>query len=316
MNSTTTRGPSVRTRIALVATIGLLGAGISPVMSASAAPAISTVAKLSAPSPKLSYEGALTVGSTVSVTLPKPSGVKVKYQWLRGGKKIAKAVRVPYTAVAADRGKTLQLKVTFSKKGQKTVSRTTAKTPKVGYGTIVGGESSISGALAVDNVVTASTSEWTPGTKVAYQWLADGVAIPKATSTTLAIPGSAVGKYLTIKVTGTKAGFRTKSYESPQTSTVTGGIIIPALLPLITGDAVVGGKLTLQQGTWSPTTAKLTYQWLRNGSPIAGATKTTYTVTAADAGTLVTARTLGSRSGYLSATTYTLPAIILGLPLP
>jgi len=315
MNTVVRRGPSMRTRIALVATIGLLGAGISPVMSASAAPAISTVSKISKPTVALQYTN-VRVGSTVGATVTKPSGVKVKYQWLRSGKAIKKATKIPYVLKAADRGKTISLKVTLSKKGQKTVSRTSAKTPKVQYGIVLGGTPTIEGALAVDNVVTVNQSvEWAPGVKVGVQWYADGVAISKATKSSLAIPGTAVGKYLSVKVTGKKSGFKTASYESAYTTAVTGGVIVPSI-PILTGFSNVGSTMTLQQADWSPSTTKMSYQWLRFGVPITGATKTSYKLTAADLGTIVNLRVSGSRSGYLSATTYTLGVLVLPELLP
>ncbi len=55
--------------------------------------------------------------------------------------------------------------------------------------------------------------------------------------------------------------------------------------PTITGSRVVGGTLTANPGTWSPTPATFTYQWERaddlngtNRAPITGATGGTYTL--------------------------------------
>jgi hypothetical protein len=53
--------------------------------------------------------------------------------------------------------------------------------------------------------------------------------------------------------------------------------------PTITGTPQVGRTLTCNKGTWTgsaPITYK--YQWLRNGSPIAGATAASYVAKAAD----------------------------------
>lgn len=55
--------------------------------------------------------------------------------------------------------------------------------------------------------------------------------------------------------------------------------------PAISGTTAVGSTLTATTGTWYPVPGSIAYQWLRDGSPIAGATSTSYVVTEADAGT-------------------------------
>jgi hypothetical protein len=52
--------------------------------------------------------------------------------------------------------------------------------------------------------------------------------------------------------------------------------------PTITGEARVGRTLTTDGGTWSPDSVTLTYQWLRDGRPIAEATGSSYTLTIED----------------------------------
>lgn len=71
--------------------------------------------------------------------------------------------------------------------------------------------------------------------------------------------------------------------------------------PKISGKAAVKSKLTAKAGTWKPGTVKLSYQWLRSSKAIKGATKSTYTVTKADAGKKITVKVTGKRSGYTTA---------------
>ena len=57
------------------------------------------------------------------------------------------------------------------------------------------------------------------------------------------------------------------------------GSVLPELTrgtPVIAGKAAVGSTLSVKPGAWSPGPVRLSYQWLRNGSPIHRATGTTY----------------------------------------
>ncbi len=73
-------------------------------------------------------------------------------------------------------------------------------------------------------------------------------------------------------------------------------------LPGITGTTTVGARLTAVNGTWSPTPSIFSYQWLRNGAVIAGATASTYTLTGAEWRTAVSVRVTARRAGYPPAT--------------
>jgi hypothetical protein len=55
--------------------------------------------------------------------------------------------------------------------------------------------------------------------------------------------------------------------------------------PTIAGDTDVGSVITATPGTWTGGGITLSYQWLRDGVPIALATDTTYTLVSADEGT-------------------------------
>lgn len=60
--------------------------------------------------------------------------------------------------------------------------------------------------------------------------------------------------------------------------------------PVLTGSAVVGGTLSCSQGAWGNSPTSYTYQWLRNGIVISGATGTSYTLPASAAGTTISCR--------------------------
>ena len=77
-----------------------------------------------------------------------------------------------------------------------------------------------------------------------------------------------------------------------------------ATLPAITGTAQNGQTLTGSLGTWQgPAPITLARQWLRNTTPIAGATNATYVVQPADVGNVIRLRVTASNyAGSVVAT--------------
>jgi large repetitive protein len=72
--------------------------------------------------------------------------------------------------------------------------------------------------------------------------------------------------------------------------------------PAITGDAKVGRVLTAQPPAWDQEGVETTYQWLRDGAAIDGASMPTYTLTGADLGQPVSVRATGRGAGLLPGT--------------
>ncbi|WP_106815835.1 S8 family serine peptidase [Microbacterium timonense] len=70
--------------------------------------------------------------------------------------------------------------------------------------------------------------------------------------------------------------------------------------PTVTGSPKVGKTLTANPGKWEPKTVTLAYQWLRDGTPIEGATAKTYKVAAADAGTSLSVRVTATQEGNVN----------------
>ncbi|MFY0406649.1 carboxypeptidase regulatory-like domain-containing protein [Solicola sp. PLA-1-18] len=76
--------------------------------------------------------------------------------------------------------------------------------------------------------------------------------------------------------------------------------IVPVTAPTYAGPAVVGFTLTAAPGAWQGLDLSLSYQWLRNGVAIPGATAKTYTPTSADTGKTLTVRVLASAPGAVT----------------
>ena len=118
-----------------------------------------------------------------------------------------------------------------------------------------------------------------------------------ATSSSFAVPADVVGKKISVAVTGTKTGYAAATMVSGETDAVAPGTLSPGT-PSVSGTAKVGETLTAAPGSWGPGAVDLTYQWLRNGSVVPGATQVTYGLGAADAGATVSVRVTGTKTGY------------------
>ena len=138
----------------------------------------------------------------------------------------------------------------------------------------------------------------------AYQWLRGASDIPGATASTYQPVAADVGSPLAVRVTASKSGFSNGVATSSPTSAVAPATVLSVVAgaPTITGKAVVGKKLTAHPGTWTPGDVTLSYQWLRNGMPIAGATGTKYKLKNKDKGKKISVRVTGAKAGYTSAT--------------
>lgn len=74
-------------------------------------------------------------------------------------------------------------------------------------------------------------------------------------------------------------------------------------LPFVYGARVVGTRLRITNLQWSAAPDTITYQWLRSGKPISGATAATYVPTLVDIGDVVSVRITGHRSAEGISTT-------------
>ncbi|HEU4807390.1 MAG TPA: ExeM/NucH family extracellular endonuclease [Homoserinimonas sp.] len=75
--------------------------------------------------------------------------------------------------------------------------------------------------------------------------------------------------------------------------------------PRIKGKAEVGKKLRVDPGEWSVEDVEFSYQWLRDGQPIEGATDRKYAVTVDDIGAELSAMVTASKEGFANGTAET-----------
>lgn len=142
---------------------------------------------------------------------------------------------------------------------------------------------------------------------VTYQWRADGAAISGATGVSLTIPASALGKRITVTVTGPGGTDAATSLPTPPVAVAT----FVTATPTISGTAKLGSTLTASAGVWTPTAATLTYRWKADGVDIAGATKKTLKVATSHIGKRITVTVTGSRTGYTTAQVTSAPTAVV-----
>ena len=221
------------------------------------------------------------------------------YAWLRNGAPIDGATNTSYTPVAADLGADLIFRVTASANGYtdgvaqsnpvrvETLSPVAPPVIAAPSGTGIG--STLVGQAAVWNQPDVTTS---------YQWLRNGTAISGATTLSYVLTTTDLNREISLRATGRKSGFENSVAVSNVVVATAGGALQATEQPSIAGTAAPGSTLKASPGTWSQPSPSFSYQWLRNGAPIPGATGTSYRVTPEDAGSNVAVTVLASKTGF------------------
>lgn len=283
--------------------------GLEPVSGTSEPTGPVTVGTLTTAVPTLS--GTVRVGSAVTAVPGAWSeGTTLAYQWRVDGAAVAGATSATFTPTATHLGKALSVVVTGTQTGYATATKASTAT-KVGAGALTAATPTISGTVRVGSKVTAVRGTWSPAPAYTYQWRADGAAIKGATSSTYTIPATLRGKKLSVSVTGKKTGYSTTSVTSAATAVTATFTTAPT--PKVTGTARIGSTLKVTAGTWKPAPT-LSYQWKRNGTAIAGATKTSYKLTTADHGQTITVTVTAKRSTYVTTTRTSKPTAKVDVP--
>jgi hypothetical protein len=170
----------------------------------------------------------------------------------------------------------------------------------------------ISGISRVGEKLTASIGVWDPGTKNTTSWIVGTASIPgPPLKLDFVVEASQVGSIICFEVGGTKEGIRVgntiRSFGVTRKTClppVAKGVI-PPQVPKFTG--VVKVKQSLK---WKPTSAlvvggKFTFQWLLDGKPIKGATKSSFILLPTQKGKKISLRVSQEAPGYVTASATT-----------
>ncbi len=156
----------------------------------------------------------------------------------------------------------------------------------------------ITGEARNGETLAGHAGTWGPApVTLSYRWLRDGAPIQGAVEDTYALVNGDVGHQVTVEVTGTKAGFP----EIKQVSQPVGPVlkaILRSNAPMITGEAVFGQTVTVGDLDWGSEDVRFRYQWLRDGSPVPGATRRGYRIGLEDLDHLLTVEVTGRLRGF------------------
>ena len=218
------------------------------------------------------------------------------YQWRRDGVSIAGATSATYLLGDADVGTRITVRVSYTDARGTAETVTSAQTaPIANVNDVPTGSPVVSGTPTEDQTLSADTTGIADADGLGaftYQWLRDGVAVVGATGTTY-LPGDAdVGAQIGVRVSWTDARGTAQSLTSAPTAAIANVNDVPG------GSVAVSGTLTEDQTLTAVTSGisdieglgAFAYQWLRDGSAIAGATASTYLLGDADVGTQVSVR--------------------------
>ena len=236
------------------------------------------------------------------------TGAVFAYQWLVDGAEINGATDSSYTLVAADEGKPIEVRVTFTDDAGNEESLTSNAVLAARLNSAATGAPTISGMVQVGQTLTASTSgisdsDGLTNATFTYQWLSsDGASdsdISGASSSTYTLVESDEGKTIKVRVSFTDD----RGKQETLTSTATAAVVVrlnsaATGAPAISGTVQVGQTLTASTSGISDsdglTNATFTYQWLSSDgasdSDISGASSSTYTLVESDEGKTIKVR--------------------------
>ncbi|PZF73096.1 GEVED domain-containing protein [Taibaiella soli] len=245
-----------------------------------------------APASSITPSGAVAICTGDSTVLSGPTPGGVTYQWKLGGSAIIGATNATYKAGAAGIY-TLDVATGPACVGTSTPT-TISLTP---LPTVTVTPATATTFCAGGTVVINSTA-----TGVNYQWQNNGTAITGATNATYS--ATATGSY-TLMVTSTAT--TCKNTSTPAVAVTVNPLPTATIAAAGATSFCTGGTVKLR----TTNASGLTYQWLRGGTAVAGATDSTYIASVSGAYTV----TVTNTATTCSATTATATTVTVN-PLP
>ena len=228
------------------------------------------------------------------------------YQWLADDSAIPDATGSTYTLVAADQGKSIKVRVSFTDNADNEETLTSAATAAVAArpNSLATGAPTISGNGPGGGDTDGGYERhrrrgWLDNVSYSYQWIrGDGsndTDIEGEKSSTYTLVPADQGKTFKVKVSFTDDANNVETLTSAATAAVAAAPNRTATgLPTISGTVQVDQTLTADTSGIADedglTNVPYSYQWIAGGSDIDGATDSTSTLTANEQGQTVQVR--------------------------
>ncbi|MCU1515751.1 MAG: hypothetical protein JWQ75_472 [Pseudarthrobacter sp.] len=178
-------------------------------------------------------------------------------------------------------------------------------------GAVAGPRPGIGGVLHVGSTLTVVDGDWDPSdATLTHQWLRNDVPIVDATDATYRLTTADLGKGIRVETTATAPSYAKTVVQSEETAPVTnaGG----AEPSVVAGNATISSfdthpdrpsRLVYAVGSFSGAPGiHLQYQWLRDGTPIPGATAQMFDPRGWGSTGLLSVRITGHAPGFKPAT--------------
>jgi hypothetical protein len=208
-----------------------------------------------------------------------------------------------YLVTPASGGRTVTYTITATKPGYAASLSFDTTIPYLGD--LVPVKPVVTGSTALGGVLVASAGDWGSSEVVTtINWYRDPSSAPIHTGTSYTVTEDDLDRPLTVKVTGSRAGY---SCFACGTDAGTSTVTIPAApftatqVPVISFDDAtvynVGDALTVSSEDWVPA-ASVSYEWFRDDELIGSGA--THTLVAADFGRTLTVAATGTRTGFIT----------------
>jgi len=272
------------------------------------------------------------IGANQGLWSPSPD--HVTFTWLRDGTEVLESEEYStYVIQPEDFGHKLSARVTVISSDRGTGTATTAQIGPVNNDRpLYAPTDGPIGLPHPGHQLDANPGQWVtddysvvPDVTFTYQWSRsrpneDGTMekIANATERFYTPTLDDLGWSISAVIEGRKDGYF--SYPAPRNV----GVIVEQVqnhaAPSITGETTVGSVLIGSPGVWTPAVEseffRLSYQWLRDGKNIAGATSSSYLLRSEDAGRHITLSVTGQAYGYYqhNATAWSAPTVVIQDP--